>query len=268
MGESDTIAAILLGFLEGFTEFIPVSSTGHLLLAGHFLGFESAGKTFEVVIQLGAILALLLVYAARLWQVFSTAHRDPKAFRFIVAVAIAFLPAVIVGVLAHDFIKTVLFETPVLIAVMLILGGIVLIWVDRWAVNPVHEEAMELPLNVALKIGLFQCLAMVPGVSRSGATIVGGLLLGTSKKAAAEFSFFLSMPTMAAAVAYDLFKNRDVLDFQAWTIIALGFAAAFISALFVVRWLLGFVSRRGYGLFGWWRIIVGSVALVAVWLGF
>jgi undecaprenyl-diphosphatase len=268
MGGSDTIAAILLGFLEGMTEFIPVSSTGHLLLAGHFLGFESAGKTFEVVIQLGAILALLSVYAGKLWQVFSTAHRDPKAFRFIIAVALAFLPAAVVGVFAHGFIKTVLFETPILIAVMLILGGFVLIWVDRWAVSPKHEDAMELPLNVALKIGLFQVLAMVPGVSRSGATIVGGLLLGTSKKAAAEFSFFLSMPTMIAAVGYDLFQNRDVLDFEAWTIIALGFAAAFVSALMVVKWLLGFVSRRGYGLFGWWRIIVGSVALIALLMGF
>jgi undecaprenyl-diphosphatase len=268
MDTSTTIIAILLGFLEGFTEFIPVSSTGHLLLAGHFLGFESAGKTFEVVIQLGAILALLTVYSAKLWQVFSTAHRDPAAFRFIVAVALAFLPAAVIGVLAHGFIKTVLFETPMLIAVMLILGGFVLLWVDRRAENPVHEEAMELPLNVAFKIGLFQCLAMVPGVSRSGATIVGGLLLGTSKKAAAEFSFFLSMPTMAAAVGFDLYQNRDVLDFEAWTIIALGFAAAFVSALFVVRWLLGFVSRRGYALFGWWRIIVGSIALVALLMGF
>jgi undecaprenyl-diphosphatase len=127
---------------------------------------------------------------------------------------------------------------------------------------------MDLPLNVAFKIGLFQCLAMVPGVSRSGATIVGGLLLGTSKRAAAEFSFFLSMPTMAGAVAYDLYKNRDVLDFGAWTEIAIGFAAAFVSAILVVRWLLGFVSRRGYALFGWWRIIVGTVALVALLMGF
>jgi len=265
---SDTITAILLGFLEGFTEFIPVSSTGHLLLAGHFLGFESAGKTFEVVIQLGAILALLSVYAVKLWTVFSTAHKDPAAFRFIVAVAIAFLPAAVIGVLAHGFIKTVLFETPMLIAVMLILWGIVLIWVDRLAIAPRHEEAMEVPLGVALKIGLFQCLAMVPGVSRSGATIVGGLLLGMSRKAAAEFSFFLSMPTMVAAVGYDLFQNRDVLDFDAWIIIALGFGAAFVSALFVVRWLLSFVSRRGYAFFGYWRIIVGTVALAALWAGF
>lgn len=265
---SDTITALLLGILEGLTEFIPVSSTGHLLLAGHFLGFENEGKTFEVVIQMGAILALLSVYAAKLWQVFSTAHHDPAARRFIVAVALAFLPAAVVGVLAHGFIKNVLFETPMLIAVMLILGGIVLLWVDRRAVAPRHEDAMALPLGVAFKIGLFQCLAMIPGVSRSGATIVGGLMLGTSKKAAAEFSFFLSMPTMTAAVAFDLFKNRQVLDFEAFYVIAVGFAAAFVSAIVVVKWLLGFVSKNGYALFGWWRISVGGVALVALLMGF
>jgi undecaprenyl-diphosphatase len=265
---SDTITALLLGILEGLTEFIPVSSTGHLLLAGHFLGFENEGKTFEVVIQMGAILALLSVYAAKLWQVFSTAHHDPAARRFIVAVALAFLPAAVVGVLAHGFIKNVLFETPMLIAVMLILGGIVLLWVDRRAVAPQHEDAMALPLGVAFKIGLFQCLAMIPGVSRSGATIVGGLMLGTSKKAAAEFSFFLSMPTMTAAVAFDLFKNRQVLDFEAFYVIAVGFAAAFVSAIVVVKWLLGFVSKNGYALFGWWRISVGGVALVALLMGF
>jgi undecaprenyl-diphosphatase len=265
---SQTITAILLGFLEGLTEFIPVSSTGHLLLAGHFLGFESAGKTFEVVIQLGAILALLVVYFDRLFKVFTTAHHDPKAFRFIVAVAIAFLPAAIVGVLAHDIIKTVLFETPTLIATMLILGGGILIWVDRWAVTPRHDDAMDLPLNVALKIGLFQCLALIPGVSRSGATIVGGLILGTSRKAAAEFSFFLSMPTMAGAFTYDLWKSRHILDFSALTDIAVGFALAFLSAVLVVRWTLDFVSRNGFAIFGWWRIIVGSAALALLWLGF
>lgn len=263
-----TLVALGLGVLEGLTEFIPVSSTGHLLLAGHFLGFESAGKTFEVVIQLGAILALLIVYAARIVGLFVSAPRDPGARRFIAGVLIAFLPAAVIGVLAHDIIKTVLFETPLLIAVMLILGGIVLLFVDRMAPAPRYDTAESLPLGVAFRIGLFQCLAMVPGVSRSGATIVGGLLLGTSKRAAAEFSFFLSMPTMAGAVAYDLWKTRDVLDFTAWWEIALGFGMAFVAAALVVRWLLNFVSRRGYALFGWWRIIVGSVALVALLAGF
>ncbi|WP_420857941.1 undecaprenyl-diphosphate phosphatase [Marivivens marinus] len=263
-----TLVAAFLGLLEGLTEFIPVSSTGHILLAGHFLGFESAGKTFEVVIQLGAVLAILSVYAAKLIGVLRAAPSDPEARRFIVSILVAFAPAVVVGVLAHDFIKTVLFETPVLIAVMLILGGFFLLFIDRLAPDPRHEDAMRLPLGMSFKIGVIQCLAMIPGVSRSGATIVGALALGASKRAAAEFSFFLSMPTMAGAFAYDLWKNRDVLDTSALGEIAVGFVIAFITAVLVVRWLLGYVSRHGYALFGWWRIIVGSAALAALSLGF
>ncbi|APE42024.1 undecaprenyl-diphosphatase [Sulfitobacter alexandrii] len=263
-----TLVAAVLGLLEGLTEFIPVSSTGHLLLAGHFLGFQSAGRTFEVVIQLGAVLAILSLYAARLWAVFSAAPHDPAARRFILSVLVAFLPAVVIGVIAHDFIKTVLFETPMLIAVMLVVGGVILLFVDRIAPEPRHEDAMEFPLPMALKIGFIQCLAMIPGTSRSGATIVGALLLGASKRAAAEFSFFLSMPTMAGAFAYDLYKNRDVLDASALGEIAVGFVMAFISAVLVVRWLLDYVSRHGYALFGWWRIIVGTVAIAALYAGF
>jgi undecaprenyl-diphosphatase len=260
------LVAALLGVLEGLTEFIPVSSTGHILLAGHFLGFHSTGKTFEVLIQLGAILAIVSVYAARLVAIATAAPRDPKARRFILAVLLAFLPAVVVGVLAHDFIKTVLFETPALIAVMLIVGGVVLLWVDRRPERPVYHAAMDFPLPMALKIGFFQVLAMVPGVSRSGATIVGALLMGADKRSAAEFSFFLSMPTMAGAFAYDLYKNRDVLTLDDATVIVVGFLCAFVSAVFVVRRLLDFVSRRGYALFGWWRIAVGVAALVGLWL--
>jgi undecaprenyl-diphosphatase len=258
--------AALLGVIEGLTEFIPVSSTGHILLAGHFLGFRSTGKTFEVLIQLGAILAILSVYATRLLALAAAAPADPKARRFILAVLIAFLPAVIVGVLAHDFIKTVLFETPALIAVMLILGGLVLLWVDRRPVRPRYYDVMEFSLPLALKIGVFQCLAMIPGVSRSGATIVGALLMGADKRAAAEFSFFLSMPTMAGAFAYDLLKNRDLLSVDDFTLIAVGFLCAFVSAVFVVRRLLDFVSRRGYAPFAWWRIAVGAMALIALWI--
>lgn len=268
MTDPTLVVALFLGLIEGLTEFIPVSSTGHLLLAGHFLGFESAGRTFEVVIQLGAVLAVLTVYSAKLVGLVRAAPRDPAAFRFLMAVLVAFLPAVVVGVAAHGIIKAVLFETPMLIAAMLILGGIVLLFVDSLAPNPRYEDPMDLPLGVALKIGLFQCLAMVPGVSRSGATIVGGLMLGASKRAAAEFSFFLSMPTMGAAFTYDLWKNRDVLDTGAMTEIAVGFAMAFLSAVLVVKWLLGYVSRHGYALFGWWRIIVGVAAMVALALGF
>ena len=263
MGDT-TLTAVFLGILEGLTEFIPVSSTGHLLLAGHFLGFESSGKTFEVVIQLGAVLAILTVYAARLWKVAMDARRDPEARRFILAVVLAFLPAAIVGVLARDFIKGVLFETPILISSTLIIGGIVLLVVDRIAPEPRHHDAMKLPLGTAFAVGICQCLAMIPGVSRSGATIVGALMLGASKRAAAEFSFFLSMPTMAGAFAYDLYASRNHLDASAITEIAIGFAMAFISAVLVVRWLLDYVSRHGYALFGWWRIVVGSLSLVAL----
>lgn len=264
----DTLTAALLGLLEGLTEFIPVSSTGHLLLAGHFLGFEAAGKTFEVVIQLGAVLALFSVYAAKLTGLFLGARTDEAARRSIVSIVLAFLPAVIVGLLAHDFIKNVLFETPKLICIMLILGGIVLLVVDRIAPKPLHFDALKLPFGKSVVIGFCQCLAMIPGVSRSGATIVGALFLGVEKRAAAEFSFLLSLPTMGAAVAYDLFKNRDSLDFGALWEIAVGFGIAFLTAALVVRWVLNFVGKHGYSVFGWWRIIVGSVALAALFAGF
>ena len=266
MSDNTTLISLFLGLLEGLTEFIPVSSTGHLLLAGHFLGFQSAGKTFEVVIQLGAVLAVLFVYASKLWNVFSPAPKNAASRRFILSVLIAFLPAVVVGVLAHDIIKNVLFETPTLIAVMLILGGIVLLFTDRLVTNPRYTDAMQFPLGMSLTIGIVQCLAMIPGVSRSGATIVGALALGADRRAAAEFSFFLSMPTMAGAFAYDLYKNRDVLDASALSEIAFGFVAAFLAAILVVRWVLGYVSRNGFTLFGWWRIIVGTAALIGIWL--
>jgi len=265
----DLLIAALLGLLEGLTEFIPVSSTGHLLLAGHFLGFESSGKTFEVVIQLGAVLAILTLYGVKVTTLLLAAMRgDSGALRGVASVLLAFLPAVVIGLLAHDFIKSVLFETPVLIAVMLILGGVVLLFVDRMAPAPLHTDALALPLRTALIIGLCQCVAMIPGVSRSGATIVGALFLRVEKRAAAEFSFLLSLPTMGAAVAYDLFKSRDLLDFSALSEIAIGFAVACVTAVLVVKWVLDYVGRRGFSLFGWWRIIVGSVALAALWAGY
>lgn len=266
--DNTTLTALFLGVLEGLTEFLPVSSTGHLLLAGHFLGFNSAGKTFEVAIQLGAILAVFGVYAGKLLQVLRDAPHDPAARRFLAAVMIAFLPAVVVGVLAHDFIKTVLFETPKLIAAMLVLGGVILLLVDRMPLRPRHDDATRFPLPMALAIGVIQCLAMIPGVSRSGATIVGALFMGATKRAAAEFSFFLSMPTMAAAFAYDLWKNRALLDTSALGEIGIGFVAALITAVIVVRTVLGYVTRHGFALFGWWRIIVGSLALLALQMGF
>jgi undecaprenyl-diphosphatase len=264
----DLIIAALLGILEGLTEFIPVSSTGHLLLAGHFLGFSSTGKSFEVVIQLGAVLAWVVVYAAKLAWVLGNMHRDAAAQRFAVSVLLAFLPAVVIGVLAHDIIKTVLFESPMLISVMLILGGVVLLFVDRIAPPALHDDASALPLRKALAIGVLQCLAMVPGVSRSGATIVGARMLGVGRIAAAEFSFFLSLPTMLGAVTYDLYQNRAVLDFSDLGQIGVGFVAAFIVAILVVRWVLAYVGRNGFAIFGWWRIAVGSVALAALSFGF
>ncbi|GIX15776.1 MAG: undecaprenyl-diphosphatase [Paracoccaceae bacterium] len=256
-----------LGVLEGLTEFIPVSSTGHLLLAAHFLGFHSTGRAFEVLIQLGAILALLGVYAGRLWAVARALPTDPAARRFVAAVLLAFLPAAIVGVLAHGFIKGILFETPMVIATSLILGGVVLLWVDRRPpARPRYTQAMRFPPALALGIGIFQCLAMIPGVSRSGATIVGALLLGADRRSAAEFSFFLSMPTMTGAFAYDLWKNRALLEAPDAVSIATGFVAAFLAGLLVVRMLLDFVARHGFALFAWWRIAVGVAALAGLLL--
>lgn len=259
-----TWQVILLGVIEGLTEFIPVSSTGHVLLAGHFLGFNSPGKTFEVLIQLGAILAILSVYAARLINLALELPRDRRTQRFVAGILIAFLPAAVIGALGHSFIKSVLFETPKLICIMLIVGGIILLIVDRLPLKAVYTDVMEFSPSLAFKIGLCQCLAMIPGVSRSGSTIVGAMLLGADKRSAAEFSFFLAMPTMAGAFAYDLYKNWQALHVEDVASIALGFVTAFICGVFVVRYLLGFVSRHGYAMFGWWRIVVGSLALIAL----
>jgi undecaprenyl-diphosphatase len=302
------LEALLLGLLEGLTEFIPVSSTGHILLAGHFLGFDSTGKVFEVLIQLGAILAILSVYASRFldflkqpgaltrladvvigvlasliwlvgcaWELLVSAvrRRRPNLFlppdrspdpsvRLMVNVVLAFLPAAVIGILLHGFIKAVLFETPRLICIMLILGGIVLLWIDRLELKPRFHDATQFSIAMALKIGLFQCLAMIPGTSRSGATIVGALLMGVDKRAAAEFSFFLAMPTMLGAFTLDLVKNRDLLTASDFPVIAVGFVAAFVMAVIVVRSLLGYVSRHGYALFGWWRLAVGIAGLAAL----
>jgi len=255
---------LLLGLIEGLTEFIPVSSTGHILLAGHFLGFNSPGKTFEVLIQLGAILALLTVYSARLFRLMLDLPTDRRAQRFVLGIVLAFIPAAVAGVALHGFIKTVLFETPMLICIALILGGIVLLYVDRMTFANRYKDVMAFPPSLAFKIGVCQAAALIPGVSRSGATIVGALLLGSDKRSAAEFSFFLAMPTMAGAFAYDLYKNWALLQAEDFAGIAIGFAAAFVSAVLVVRFLLGFVSRYGFALFGWWRILVGGLGLGAL----
>jgi undecaprenyl-diphosphatase len=229
MDDQTIVNALILGVVEGLTEFIPVSSTGHILLLGHFLGFESTGKTFEVLIQLGAILAILTVYFGRLWQLTLALPSEPASRRFVFGVLLAFLPAAVIGVMAHGFIKEVLFESPALICTTLLAGGVILLWIDRLPLKPRYTNVMDYPLSLCLIIGFFQCLAMVPGVSRSGATIAGALLMGTDKRSAAEFSFFLAMPTMAGAFAYDLFKNRNVLSMDDAVLITIGFVASFIG---------------------------------------
>ena len=257
--------AIALGILEGLTEFIPVSSTGHVLLAGHFLGFQSTGKTFEVLIQLGAILAILTVYFARLWKILLDLPHDHKTQRFVLGILAAFFPAALLGALGHDIIKTVFFESPKLICIMLILGGFILLAVDRMNFTPRYTNIMDYPPSLCLKIGLFQCLALIPGTSRSGATIVGSLLMGTDKRSAAEFSFFLAMPTMAGAFAYDLYKSRHVLSLDDGVLIGAGFICAFVVGLIVVRYLLDFISKNGFWFFAWWRILVGSLGLIGLY---
>ncbi len=260
-----TWQVVLLGLIEGLTEFLPVSSTGHVVLAGHFLGFDSPGKTFEILIQLGAILAILTVYFAKLWQMARDLPHDRGTQRFVLGVLLAFLPAMVLGAALNQVID-VLLNTPVIICISLILGGIILLAVDRMALTPSIHRVEEIPPLMALKIGLCQCLAMIPGVSRSGATIVGAMLMGTDKRTAAEFSFFLAMPTMAGAFAFKLWKSWGSLSADDAFAITLGFIVAFISGVIVVRKLLDYVSHYGFSVFGWWRILVGTAGLVGLFL--
>ncbi len=256
--------AILLGLIEGGTEFIPVSSTGHLLLLQHFFGLDDeANKTFAILIQFGAILAILAVYFGRLLAIARALPHDPNARRFVLGVLVAFLPAVLIGVLARDFIRGVLFN-PVLVCCTLIAGGLILLVIDGLRLEVRERDATRFPLAMYLAIGVIQCLAMIPGVSRSGATIVGAMLMGADKRSAAEFSFFLAMPTMAGAFAYELLKSYKGLSFNDGAMIAVGFLAAFLSGLVVVRFLLDYVSRHGFALFGWWRIVVGAAGMAGL----
>ncbi len=256
-----------LGIIEGLTEFVPVSSTAHLLLAAHFLGFNSPGQVFEVLIQLGAILAIVVVYFGRIVQIVVDALSGQRgAWRFILGVVLACLPAAIAGFVLHDFIKNVLFENPILICVMLIVGGIVLLYVDQLKITPKYTSIYEYPPLLCLYIGLFQVLSLVPGVSRSGSTIVGSLLMGTDKRSAAEFSFFVAIPLMIGAFGLDFWKNRALITDQAGLDIVVGFALAFVSAFFVVRYALGFIQRNGFAFFAYWRIFVGAIGLWGVLL--
>ncbi|MEW6453015.1 MAG: undecaprenyl-diphosphate phosphatase [Pseudomonadota bacterium] len=264
----DLLKAVFLGLVEGLTEFIPVSSTGHLLLIQRFFGFddEDFGKTFTVLIQLGAILAILSIYFARLWKLFIGMFTDPQSRRFVIGILLAFLPAAIIGAAAHSFIKGVLFN-PWVVCFTLIAGGAVLLWVDQLDLKPRYHDAATFTLPMYLAIGLFQCLAMIPGVSRSGATIVSAMLLGSDKRSAAEFSFFLAIPTMVGAFAYDLLKNYKLLNADNTLLIAVGFATSFIAGWIVVKSLLDYVTRHGFALFAWWRVLVGSIGLIALALG-
>lgn len=258
---NEWLAAIILGLVEGATEFIPVSSTGHLLLAKQALGLTDASwDTFIVMIQLGAILAVVAVYFQRLWGVLLGLPKDPEARRFALSILIAFLPAMVLGALLHDLIK-VAFHNPQLICWSLIVGGVVLMALDRWKPTPRFTDAMRYPLVTSLLVGFFQCLSMIPGVSRSGATIAGALLLKADKRSAAEFSFFLAIPTMTAAFAYDLYKSKDTLTMDQGGLIAVGFLVAFLSGLAVVKTLIAFVGKHGFTPFAWWRIVVGVAGL-------
>jgi undecaprenyl-diphosphatase len=265
----DLFKAFILGVVEGLTEFLPVSSTGHLLLVQQFFGFddENFGKTFAVLIQFGAILALLSIYFVRLFKLAIGFFTDPNARRFIFGVLIAFLPAAIVGALAHDFIKAVLFNVWI-VCFTLIVGGAILIWVDQAELTPRYSDAERYTLPMYFWIGVAQCLAMIPGVSRSGATIVAAMLLGGDRRSAAEFSFWLAMPTMFGAFVYDLYKSRGQLSMDKTVIIGVGFAVSFVCAWIVVKTFLGYVQRHGFALFAWWRVIVGSLGLIALALGF
>jgi undecaprenyl-diphosphatase len=259
------LSALLMGIVEGLTEFLPISSTGHLILLAEAIGFEGPpGKTFEITIQLGAILAVIWFFRNRLVQIATGMWRRGSAeYYTALNLALAFLPAMVLGATLHGYITRLLF-TPLVVAVALILGGIAIIVIERARPRPTIHSIPEIGPLAALLVGFGQALAMIPGTSRSGATIISALLVGVDRKAAAEFSFLLAIPTMIAATAFSLFKARHELDFSGFGVIALGFAAAFVVALLVVRWLLAVIGRIGFTPFGWYRIVLGLVILA--WL--
>ena len=266
------IAAIILGLVEGATEFVPVSSTGHLILAGHALGFVGPrAAAFEIFIQLGAILAVVWLYRSLLFRVVHDGIAVAESRRIILALLIAFLPAAIVGLLTHHWITAHLF-TPSVVIAALIVGGIVILAIEHWRPAPRSETVQQIDYRTALWIGLAQVFSLIPGTSRSGATIMGALLAGVGRPAAAEFSFLLAIPVMVAATGLDLWENRHLLSGSDALVFAIGFVVAFASALVVVRWLIRFVSHRSFAVFAWYRIVFGLalVALLATgrsWIG-
>ena len=260
------IDVIVLGIVEGVTEFLPVSSTGHLILATRLLGFDpDKWKLFNIVIQLGAILAIVVLY----WRTFATVvagmvRGDALAWRFVRNVLIAFVPAAVVGLALHKQIEALLGNAEV-VAVALIAGGVAILLVERFARASTVSGVADLPVRTALGIGVVQCLAMIPGVSRSGATIMGALAMGVERRTAAEFSFFLAVPTMLGATVLELVKNHAALDAAALHDIAVGFVVAFVVAVIVVRAFVAVISRYGFAPFAWYRIAAGTVALILLY---
>lgn len=253
--------ALVLGLIEGLTEFLPVSSTGHLIIAGDLLGFTGArAASFKIVIQLGAILAICWVYRHKLFGMVRGLPDDPSSRRFVLNLAVAFTPAAILGFLFHDAIKQYLFS-PVVVATMLIIGGVAILVIERRKPRVEVETVDAIGWRDALKVGLAQTVALIPGVSRSGATIMGGLVGGLSRQAATEFSFFLAIPVMFAATAYDLFTSWDILRPEDLAVFVTGFVAAFLSALLAVRFLLHYISHHDFTLFAWYRIGFGLLVL-------
>jgi undecaprenyl-diphosphatase len=259
--------AAALGVIQGLTEFLPVSSTAHLLISERLIGFSDPGGVFTVMIQLGSILAVMWLYRAKILAVIAGLPSDPNARRFAIMIAVATVPALVAGALFSKFVKSVLYGSFVVIAIAFIAGGIIMLIVERTRPEPTIVNADHTPLSRALGIGLCQVLALVPGVSRSGATIVGAMALGLDRPAAAEFSFFLAMPTMTAAFAHDLFKARHDLGGALGAEIAIGLVMAFLASLVVVRPFLAFVRRAGFAPFAWYRIAAGALLLAAIAAG-
>lgn len=257
--------ALLLGFIEGLTEFLPVSSTGHLILAGEMVGFtDNSSVAFKIAIQLGAILAVLLVYWRRFWTVGTgLLKREADAVAFTRNILLGFAPALVIGVVAYDAIRAAM-QTPEIVAIALIVGGILILVLERVVKTIRFHAVEEIPFGTALSIGLVQCTAMLPGVSRSGATIMGGLMMGVERKTAAEFSFFLAVPTMMAATVYALWKDRALLNADDLGMIGIGFTMAFLVAVVVVKAFVAIVGRYGFAPFAYYRIIAGTAALI--WL--
>ncbi|HXD39007.1 MAG TPA: undecaprenyl-diphosphate phosphatase [Ramlibacter sp.] len=260
--------AAVMGVVEGLTEFLPISSTGHLILAGSLLGFDDEkAKVFDIAIQTGAILAVILVYWQKIRDTIVALPTQQQAQRFALNVLIAFIPAVILGLLFGKAIKAHLF-TPAVVASTFILGGFIILWAERrtHAAPRIHDVDQMSPWD-ALKVGLVQTLAMIPGTSRSGATIIGGMLLGLSRKAATDFSFYLAIPTLIGAGAYSLFKERALLSVADLPLFGVGFVLAFISAWLCVRWLLRYISTHSFTPFAWYRIAFGIMVLATAWSG-